>query len=338
MSKQGAAGEPSPRPSPARAEGEPDERPAPPDAAPAAGGATRPQPLAGIEAVVLLAAVLFALVYWLRLPGRLPTEQDYLAVQHELLAKAHPGDGIAALPFWADRIKLFSHGLPVVALPHLADDGEAERYARLWVLAQPDLPRSEAAAELEALGHRLARVEGPERFGPLSLSLYEPQPGRTPAYDFTERLADAQVSIGGDDPVDCEAVQGGFQCPRGPWNYVRPEWHEFDFLPRRCLWSHPVGPEPLRLHFSQVPLHGGLRGGFGLIGEAAELRQAAPVSLDVFVDGAETAELTLEPGDPGWHEFDLGLPGLAAGAHEVELDVTTPNPGMRHFCFDAVGY
>ncbi len=259
-------------------------------------------------------------------------------MQHELLAGARPGDGVAALPFWAERIKLFSRGLPVVALPRLAEDVESERYSRLWVLAQPDLPRSGAAAELEALDRELSRVSGPKRFGPLSLSLYEPRSGRAPSYDFLAHLGDAQVSIGGDEPADCAARPGGFQCPRGPWNYVAPEWHEFDFLPRRCLWTHPVGPEPLRLRYSQVPLRGGLRGGFGIVGQAAEQKQGAPVSVAVLVDGSRSAELTLSPGDPGWHEFDLGLPGLGAGGHEVELDVSAPDPAMRHFCLDAVGY
>ncbi|MHB8420877.1 MAG: hypothetical protein ACYDCL_22605 [Myxococcales bacterium] len=307
------------------------------------GGAAEPAPrpsslTEALEAATVLAAVVFALGYWLLLPGRLPSERDYLAVQHELLANARPGDGVAVLPFWADRGKLFARGLPVVALPQLASEADAERYGRLWVLAQPELPRSDAPAELAALDRRLARAAEPRRFGPLSLSLYEPKPGRAPSYDFVGRLTDARVSIGGDDPAECQAVPGGFQCPRGPWNYVRPEWHEFDFLPRRCLWAHPVGPEPLRLQWSQVPLREGLRGGFGLIGQAAEIPNAAPVSLAVVVDGAAQAELQLSPGDPGWHEFDLGLAGLSEGAHEVELDVSTPNPGMRHFCFDAVGY
>jgi hypothetical protein len=293
---------------------------------------------AAAEAAALLGAIAFSFLYWLRLPGRLPSEQDYLAVQHELVSSSRPGDGVAALPFWADRGKLFAHGLPVVALPHLAEQNEAERYGRLWALAQPDLPRSDAADELAALGFRLSRVGEPKRFGPLSLVLYEPKAGRATTYDFVARLADAQVSLGGDDPAECEARPGGFQCPRGAWNYVRPEWHEFDFLPRRCLWAHPVGREPLRVRFGDVGLRGGLRGGFGLIGQAGELKQAAPVSLSVLVDGSEAAELVLSPCDPGWHEWDLGLPGLGAGTHAVEFDVATPNAGMRHFCFDAVAY
>jgi hypothetical protein len=310
----------------------------------AAGSATSPSPVLApslwlrLEVAVVLAAILFASVYWIRLPGRLPSEADYLAVQHELVGSAHPGDGVALLPFWADRGKLFLHGLPVIALPELAKEGDIERYPRLWVLAQPDLPRSQAARALADLDARLTRREPPKHFGPLSLSLYEPKEGRAGSYDFVARLADAQVDVGGgagSDPQACEAAAGGFRCPRGSWNYVLPEWHEFDFLPRRCLWAHPVGAEPLEIRYSQVPLRGGIRGGFGLIGQAAELGQAAPVDLSIDVDGSQAASLELSPGDPGWHPFELGLAGLAAGTHDVTFRVTSPNPAMRHFCFDA---
>jgi hypothetical protein len=84
-----------------------------------------------------------------------------------------------------------------------------------------------------------------------------------------------------------------------------------------------------------VPLHHGIRGGFGLIGPAADFRQGAPVDLAVDVDGSPAAALELLPGDPGWHAFELGLPEVAPGGHEVTFRVTTANPSQRHFCFDA---
>ena len=313
------------------------------DRAPSAGAARPGEALAskwpslfpGLEAAAVLCAVLFALVYWLRLPGRLPSEEDYLAVQRELVAQSHPGDGVALLPFWADRGKLFLHGLPVIALPDLATEADVERYTRLWLLAQPALPRSDAARTLAGLDARLTRLEPPKRFGPLSLSLYEPKAGRAGSYDFLARLPAAQVALGGVEPEPCTATPGGFRCPRGTWNYVQPEWHEFDFLPRRCLWAHPVGIQPVEIRYSQIPLRHGVRGGFGLIGQVAELRQAAPVDLAIDVDGSPAAILELSPGDPGWHPFELDLPDLAPGSHDVAFRVTSPNPSQRHFCFDA---
>ncbi len=290
-----------------------------------------------LEAGALLAAIAFALLYWIRLPGRLPTEENYLAVQHELVSQVHPGDGVALLPFWADRGKLFLHGLPLIALPDLANEADIERFPRLWVLAQPDLPRSQASRMLARLDQKLTRRDPPKRFGSLSLSLYEPKEGRAGSYDFLARLADAQVDVGGDNPQPCDAISGGFRCPRGQWNYVAPEWHEFDFLPRRCLWAHPVGAEPLEIHYSQVPLRGGVRGAFALIGGAAEIQRAAPVDLSIDVDG-ELSTLELSPGDPGWHPFELGLPGLAAGTHDVTFRVTASDAGNRHFCFDAEAF
>ena len=312
---------------------------APPEgtsAEPFAAGPTRPGLLRTLEALAILGAIAFALVFWARLPGRLPSEADYLAVQKTLTAEVQPGDGVALVPFWADRGKLFLHGLPIVALPDL--EADAERYPRLWLLAQPELPRSDAARTLRALDERLVPRGEARRFGPLSLSLYEPRPGRAATLDLTAHLAEAEVSIGGSSPVACVRAGNGFQCPRGGWNHVAPEWHEFDELPRRCLWAHPVGEEPLSIAFAQAPIHGGLRGGFGLVGQAALLPNAAPVDLAVRIDGALVASLELAPGDPGWHPFELDLPGLAGRSHALALEVTSPNPGMRHFCVDAVAF
>ncbi len=309
-------------------------------AASAPGAPSRPAfPLSRrLEGGLLLASVAAALVFWIRLPGRLPGEEDYLAVQHALVADARPGDAVALLPFWAERGKLFVHGLPVVALPDLPDEADAERYPRLWVLAQPDLPRSDAAADLARLDRRLTRLAPARRFGPLLLVLYGPRAGRAATYDFTARLGAARVDVDGEP---CEGGAGGLRCSRGPWNYVAPEWHEFDFLPRRCLWAHPVGEAPLTISYDGVPMEGGLRGGFGLVGGAAELpasRGFAPVELAVLVDGGQAATLTLSAGDPGWHPFELSLPGLAEGRHEVAFQVRARDPAMRHFCFDAAAF
>ncbi len=292
------------------------------------------------EALAIVAAALFAIVFWVRLPGRLPSEADYQSLGRAISAEARPGDGVAFAPAWAERGKLFVGGLPTVTLPDLALEPEAERYARLWLIAEPDLPRSDAAATLRALDARLARTGEPRRFGPLSLSLYAPREGRRTRTDFVAQLGEATVSIRGAPPERCEAAPdgSGFLCPRGRWSYVRPEWHEFDFLARRCLWAHPVGPEPLELRFPKAELAHGFRGGMGLVGTAADSPNLAPVELAFLVDGAPAATLTLSPGQPGFHPFEIDLPGLVAGPHDVALRIATPNPAMRHFCFDAVAF
>jgi hypothetical protein len=285
------------------------------------------------EIAALVAGTCFALLYWARLPYRLPSPEDYQGAQHELLATSHPGDALAVLPYWADRAKLYANGLPVVALPHLGDE-DVGRYVRLFVLAQPDLPRSSAESELAALGRKLARVSGPKRFGPLSLSLYQPQPGNEASLDFTAQIERAQVSVGAES---CGPVAGGFQCPRGAWDHVRPEWHEFDFLPRRCLWAQPAGAEPLVITFDQVPLRSEIHGAMGQIG-AGHGGGSGAVELAIDIDEVPRVSLLLDSDDPGYHRFAGRFPGLGPGGHRVTFRISSPSPVRHPFCFDAVAY
>ncbi|MHB1844136.1 MAG: hypothetical protein ACYCWW_04795 [Deltaproteobacteria bacterium] len=299
-----------------------------------------PSPWQKLEALAIALAAVFAVGFWFWLPSRLPSKADYEALGRTLASEARPGDGVAFAPFWAERGKLFVHGLPTVALPGLENEPDAERFARLWVVGQPDLPRSDAAATLRALDGRLTPDGARRRFGPLSLSRYTPRAGRATTDDFVAHLGDAEASIGGETREPCQKEPGGqgFVCPRGSWNYIRPEWHEFDFLPRRCLWAHPVGPEPLELDFPGASVAHGFRGGMGLVGQAADDPRLAPVDLAFLVDGALAGEVTLGAGDPGFHPFELDIPGLSAGPHDVKIQVSSQNPARRHFCFDAVAF
>jgi hypothetical protein len=285
------------------------------------------------EKAALVGGTSFALVYWMRLPYRLPGPEDYQAAQHALLDAARPGDAVAVLPFWADRAKIYLHGLPVVALPHLAEE-DVERYQRLFVLSQPDLPRSSATRELAGLERKLARVFGPKRYGPLSLSLLRPRPGREPSLDFTSQIERASVSVGGEA---CTPGSGTFQCPRGPWDQVRSEWHEFDFLPRRCVRAQPTQGDTVSVTFDQVPLRAEIHGAMGLVG-AGGTSGLGRVELSIDLDGAPALALVQTTGDPGFHKFEARFPGLEPGGHRVTFRINSAGPVQQPFCFDAVAY
>jgi len=256
------------------------------------------------ELAVLLGSLAYALWFWLRLPGELPDENDYLALQAAVQSEARPGDGAAVLPFWADRAKLFLHGIPVLGLPHLETEADAERYARLWVIAQPDLPRSDARDTVKALGDRLNLVHGPQRFGPLELWLFAPKPGRAASYDFVAHAGDAQIQA----PAALQAT-----------------WREFDFLPRRCLLSR--GGQAV-LHFEGVPVHGGLRVGLGslMAGQTGAAIQAS-------IDGRPLQPLELIAGGAAFQEAELQAGGLSGDAHTVDLTLVG-----RMICADAVAF
>jgi hypothetical protein len=256
-----------------------------------------------LELALLLGGLAYAIVFWLRLPGQLPDEKDYLALQAAIQSEIRPGDGAAVLPFWAERAKLFLHGTPVLALPHLEAEADAERYARLWVIAQPELPHSDARDTLNALGQRLDLVHAPRHFGPLELWLFTPRPSRAATYDFVAHAGEARVQ----SPVP-----------------VRTEWREFDFLPRHCLLSQAG---QAILHFDAVPIHNGLRVGLGSLGPPGETQILASV------DGHPLQPLGLTEPGAGFQEAELATGGLSGDTHSVDITLLG-----RAVCADAVAF
>jgi hypothetical protein len=258
-----------------------------------------------LEAAIFLASLLYALIFWARLPGELPSDADYRALFAAMEQQGRPGDAFTVLPYWAQRARTYVHGIAFVAYPALASEPDAERYTRLWVIAQPDLPRSDAAESLRALDQKLERVGEPRRFGPLLLALYQPHPGRAGTYDFREHVADAQTSIAG--------------APRL-------EWREFDYLPRRCIQA-PPGAAQVTFSYAGVPVSHGIRGGFGVVGNAE------PARLVFSVDGREAPPVDLVAGQRGWQHFEVPLPEVGSGDHTVDVAVSG-----RSVCFDAVAF
>jgi hypothetical protein len=257
-----------------------------------------------LEAAVFLASLLFSLAFWIRLPGELPSDGDYKALFAAMQQEGRPGDGVTVLPFWAQRAHTYIHGIPFIAYPSLAGEPDVERFARLWVVAQPDLPRSDAAESLRELDQKLQPVGAKRRFGPLTLALYETRPGRTTTYDFRDHLGDAQASPG----------------------VARVEWHEFDYLPRFCI-RPPQSVQQSTFVYKGVPLTRGIRGGLGVLGNG-EARMVFSV------DGREAPPVDLVGGQRGWQHFEVPIPEVGPGSdHTVSVTVSG-----RNVCFDAVAF
>jgi hypothetical protein len=260
-----------------------------------------------LEAAVFLASLLFALLFWIRLPGELPSDADYNALFAAMQQEGRPGDALTVLPFWAQRARTYIHGIPFIGYPSLTDEPDVERYRRLWVVAQPDLPRSDAAESLRALDSKLVPVGAKRRFGPLTLALYETRPERATTYDFRANAREAQASTG----------------------TPRVDWHEFDYLPRSCI-QVPSGGQQTTLAYSGVTLPHGIRGGFGVLGNAEAAR------LVFTIDGREAPPIDLVAGQRGWQHFEVPVPEQGApGGAERTVSVTITG---RNVCFDAVAF
>jgi hypothetical protein len=111
-----------------------------------------------------------------------------------------------------------------------------------------------------------------------------------------------------------------------PQGSPRLEWHEFDYLPRRCVLP-PPGTTQSTFSYHGVPVGRGIRGGFGVLGNAE------PARLSFSVDGREAPPVDLVAEQKGWQRFEVPLPEVGPGEHTVDVVVQG-----RNVCFDAVAF
>ncbi len=270
----------------------PDEQPTP----------TR-KALRWLELAALLGAGLFALVFQLTLPGRLPSEEHHRQAAAYLRDRAQPGDAVMLYPWWTERARLFLP--PSVDVVAYLDDGRDPLVdaRRIWLYAQPDLPKSDLPDFLSRFEGARKRLEGPVRFGPIELSLYENGLFQPERFAATKALASARVYLElPDRRVECRFDGRAHRCP-GAGEHVRvaAEWHEVFYEPRHCLWMHPPGgPGKLVLELPAVPPSEELVLEAGVIWEWAIAREPSVTRLNLGVEevttGRSLATLSIPPG------------------------------------------
>lgn len=300
-------------------------------------------------AAVLALVSVWSLWFWATLPGRLPSDDDYRAVNAHLQTNARDGDIAVLAPSWADRGRDFLTAIPVFAGYDLsAEPPPGTR--RQWLVALADAPRfslDEARASLRARSTgstgstESADSTGPNtgvRIGALWVEPFDaPGPGKR--WQLSESLDRAQVTVG---PERCQRrADGRFQCRRGDWNHVMAGWYEVEEWPFHCVWAHPVTGASLRIGVPDVPT-GSLHGHAAFVGLSAQ-RSNVPVHLEARRRGQVVGRWTFES-RTGIQPFQSEpVPSLSAadvdvdddGGVGLELVVTSPDAGARHFCFDA---
>lgn len=314
--------------------------PPPPEApaAPAPPSLARTLLLRG-EAALFLVAALLSLAFYLRLPATLPSEEDYRAAAADLAARSAPGDAVLLDPHWAERARLFVHGLPVLNLARDPVREDLRGFGRLFVLSLPDLPRADQEGTFAFLERaRFRRLEEPRRFGNLEVTLFENLQPERPSFDFTGEVARAKVYLRRPDGSQelCPRVGNRHPCPRAGWINVGEEIKEIAFKPQRCLWAHPAGSEPLVVEYADAPLGRTLDVTGGIVGQIVFRRESyKTVTLRVKIDGALVAEIEFPPGEPGARRRSIDTSAMAGTRRLVQFEVSAPDPNMRHFCFDA---
>ena len=300
-------------------------------------GLWRALPLLELGALVL--AALACLVFQLTLPGRLATEQDYRSVAGWLSAEARPGDAVLLMPWWTEQARLYLPSTPPVYGYLGSDADDLDAHPRVWVLAQPGLPRTDVSGfEAAFLPGRTA--QGPARqAGALELRLYTNGRYRPRRFVATEALARARVYLDtpGGPRVPCPFDGHVHRCPGPPHLYVAPEWHELRYEPRRCLWMHPPGgPQRLVAEFDGVPGGTELRLEGGIIFEYAHSRAPHLSITHLGVEDARQDEpllsLALPPGLEGVQRASRVLP--PGEARTVRVWVQADNAETRQVCLD----
>ncbi|WP_163995211.1 hypothetical protein [Pyxidicoccus caerfyrddinensis] len=299
----------------------------------------RALPLVELGGLVLVA--LLCLVFHLRLPGHLPSEGDYRAVAERLKAEARPGDAVLLFPWWTEHARLFvPPDVPVYG--YLGSDrDDLSAHPRIWVLGQPELPRSDEDGFLATFLPERRVVGTPVHEGPLSLALYENGRYRPRRFTASDAYAKARVYLEAQDGTrrDCPFDGQAHRCPGPNYLYVAPEWHELFYEPRRCLWMHaPGGPQRLVAEFDGIPGGVGLRLEGGIIWEQAHLKDArltpAYLGVDDARSGVRLLEVVVPPGLEGVQKAEVRLP--EGEPRTVKVWVQSDNADRRQVCLDVL--
>jgi hypothetical protein len=293
-----------------------------------------PQPsrLAAAEGAGFLVVALLALGFQAWLPWVLPTNGDERAVAAVLETEAQPGDVVLLHPWWTERARLFlPPELPVVG--YLGDEADALlEHPRIWVLGEPELPRTPHAAFAEAFFPGRTQLGTERRFGPYALRLYRNGRSRRVRFSADQGLKAASVAVDvpGAGTSVCAVDASGVHCPGGA--RVEASLHEVLYRPSRCLFVVPPGGKgAVEVTFEGVPPAAVLRLEAAIIWEHAWKHGSNITPLQASLADADTgtplAAVRVEPGREGFVASEV--PG---GARRLRLRVQSDNAHERETC------
>lgn len=301
-------------------------------------GAAQQRSLAAWAWVAVAAAAIFELFFHHAVLAAIPSDASWDQAAAFVRARHTDADRIVSAPEWVDPIVRQRLGdlssLREAAPPDLAG------FHRVWEVGLSDATtRSDPPALEHAFGGvrvRMWPMESPEVL-----------------YDFVDALPDAKVRVqAGEDFISCPWVRakpgrGGLE--RGPMmpaeRFVcdrRRRWlwvgatilTDLDLAPRRCIWQHPSGPDPVQTVFADVPIGPRLVVHGGIDYQVERDRAHAPVALEVWIDDVLAGTLLHRDGD-GWSTLEIDTSSLLGKRASVRFDTTTPDPTARLFCYAA---
>lgn len=272
--------------------------------------------LEGIASAIIAVAC-FAFQTWL--PSTHVAEADYRAAANAVARQAQPGDVILLYPWWTERARLFMPaGLPVVGFIG-SDSLDLPRAKRIWVLAEPDLPRADWTTFTKTFGSARTEIGTSARFGRLALHLYANGRAKPVAFDGDGVIGASRVYLEGRDGLRSDCVWDGARHRCANNHSVRPQWREVAYGPQRCLTYDAFGPE-VRI-VVELPT--------GYIARAKEVQvSAAFIAETAFRTGPEATSVAfgIDVGDE--HRTAQLIPGTH-GFQTVALPVGDPASPVR---------
>ncbi|MEM7433759.1 MAG: hypothetical protein AAF436_01315 [Myxococcota bacterium] len=288
--------------------------------------------------LAIVAIALFELISPWVITTSVPTEAGWREATAFVRSNFEPGDRIAATPQWISPLVRAELG-DLLTLRTASED-DLPGASRLWEVSTRGSSSSAAKPAVEA------------QFGGIQVRRW-PLSTDELVFDFVEYVADAEVTwVDGEHSHPCAwrdappaggglgrgpmAPPGRFVCDRRkPWLWVGATvMADLDLLPRRCVWQHPAGTDPVRTRFEQVPLGDTLvvEGALDYNNDRREGR--SPVLLRVFIDGHLAGELRHRD-RTGWTRVEVDTSRFSGSTREVWFETTTPDPAARTFCWSA---
>jgi len=301
-------------------------------------GARRKRSLAAWVWVLIAGLAVFELVAHPLIHAAIPSEESWEAAAAFVRARYESTDQIVAAPSWADPIVRNLLG-DLLSL-RMAAPGDPAGIGRLWEVGIRGAGTRDEPPALEADFDEV-RV----RMWPLSNDAL--------LYDFVDEIANAEVELLGADGskvcpwVKAPSARGGlghgpmtpperFVCDsRRPWFWVGATiLSDLELRPKRCIWQHPAGTDPVRVTFADAVLGDRLLVHGGIDYQAERQRIHAPVSLRVWIDDQLVGELVHRDGD-GWSGLEIDTSELGVERARVRFETTADDPSARLFCWSA---
>jgi len=125
-----------------------------------------------------------------------------------------------------------------------------------------------------------------------------------------------------------------FICdPQRPWFWAgETVMEDLSLAPRHCIYEHPIGPNPVRMTFHDVPLGERIVVYGGVYSEHERMEEYADIQLRFLADGREVATLLHRDGE-GWKRSEAMTE--AGVAQNLIVEVTSANQHYRTFCWSA---